>query len=403
MCSNDYMEEISNPNYYYKIIGDLYNKESEFYKQSIEAFETFLQWYGTDWLRNAAKSGHPLIGRFTGGTGIKKAIRLLNLIYYCRYLSGEKVFKEIKKRLENINATDLKSLEDELMFLWFFNENGFSVKKLLENNKKKNVDLEIKYKGNLIEIELTQLTTTDERNKANRAFRKISTLKHNYNHEILQSLCLTGRPWCDKHINLLEEKVEKALEDTIKHGYSSIYEENRLKYISWKPEYESQINEIHKDFELKKNKVYMDTNFNSITEPFRVRKKIDEKSKQANNSWFLIITSNEIEMVKNHNEIKNMISNVNEYMYEGYPKLVGCMLITWWGFAKVTDINYDSDEVSVITSSSDQYSHQQTIILKNIFSKVKFKEDFWSKLIEITKNTHWDLKLKNNKIMKDFR
>jgi len=144
-------EKICDPNYYRKYIKDFYDKDTIAYKQAMETFEIFLKWFGKEWFKKQAAIYNPLIVRFTRPNGIEKNIKLIKLIYYCKNNSSKKVFKEIKKRLKKICITDLKSLQDELTFFWLFNENGFRAEKQLENNEKKNLDLKIQYKDNIID------------------------------------------------------------------------------------------------------------------------------------------------------------------------------------------------------------------------------------------------------------
>ena len=394
-------EKICDPNYYRKYIKDFYDKDTIAYKQAMETFEIFLKWFGKEWFKKQAAIYNPLIVRFTRPNGIEKNIKLIKLIYYCKNNSSKKVFKEIKKRLKKICITDLKSLQDELTFFWLFNENGFRAEKQLENNEKKNLDLKIQYKDNIIDVELTQLNTPDKELKANKAFKEIVGLKHNYESKIFQSLSLAGRQWSENHIKIIKNKVKDTLENTIQSGYSSFYEENKIKFISWKPKYASEVISVHEKYNLEKNKLHIDRDFTSSIEPFRIRQKIETKYSQATkNNWLLIITAQDL--LRTKGDIKNILFNVNEYMYK-YPEFIGCMLITWWQGFEPIGLNYNSNEISVIESSINNISQQQTILLKNIFAKANFKIEFWDELIKIVKKYGSDISKFNKKVIRDFR
>ena len=161
MSYKDYRAEMIKVQTYYDYIKSFFPSDSPQYKEAIKTFNTFLDWFGKDWIKHSFDNNNPILTRFTSATGIKKNIKLLNLIYYCENNSKEDVFKEIKKRIKKINRVDLKSLKEELLFFYIFNEQNLKPKKVLESNTNKNPDLKITFQNNPLEVEIHHLNNTE--------------------------------------------------------------------------------------------------------------------------------------------------------------------------------------------------------------------------------------------------
>ena len=132
---------------------------------------------------------------------------------------------------------------------------------------------------------------------------------------------------------------------------------------------------------------------------FKVDEFVDYETKGlcVDSSFFEIFS---FELIKG--DIKNILFNVNEYMYK-YPEFIGCMLITWWQGFESAGLNYNSEEISIINSSNNNINNQQTILLKNIFAEADFKNEFWDDLMKIAKGYSSNLSKLNNKVIGDFR
>jgi len=345
---------------------------------ALNSLDTLRKWFGEQRVNQGFFDRRSLISRLGGWPGVKTVLEVVFLIKCAEQRAERRTTEQLKQRVwQDVN---IASVTDELRLLWVLNELGYSATKLYEGNER-TLDLQAQFLSPEFQIEVSSLSTPKSLRRAYKAHNTLLELCRNREGTLSVSFRLRPRAFSDTHIQDLEATVADALDKAKERGYAYVDRRHTIQLIAWGDGCWDRVESMHAKWGLGRH----ETSLGPVppsTQAHRVRTKIEYKSSQAQNSYWVLMLHGHGAVMQDPDEplMRELSYFVSERMYE-LPRLLACVIFDNWGFAG-TPIPYaryeTSDLVFLAGTEQGEQQRQRSIILKNHFSSHPHKEEVWA-------------------------